>query len=278
MSSLPNQSRRSLQIYAGENVSTGGLQTSLKRSFTGAVIDSVTATQIKTDKTLDFRTLAFFLPGIIGEDSPYLSELGEEGNQAIRDYVESGGVFVGICAGAYYACSRIVYNPPWRAEEKTSEPGLDFFNGLAKGPPKGLAKESTQARYSDCRLVNVSYTDKEGETKTTGILYGNGPALYPDQDDGLMVLARYADVPGNPIAIAAQKTGKGLAIFLGVLPEMGTLDIKAIAQFEALNELNETLRPHEGGRQEIWDMIVDLIKAHNIKLGRVQPLLLHRQP
>ncbi|NBT58943.1 hypothetical protein EBT16_09195 [bacterium] len=43
------------------------------------------------------------MPG--GESWVYLEDLGEQGAANIRNYVESGGSYLGICAGAFYATS-----------------------------------------------------------------------------------------------------------------------------------------------------------------------------
>ena len=45
------------------------------------------------------------MPG--GRDQPYCRELGGAGAGAVRDWVERGGGYLGLCAGAYWACSRV---------------------------------------------------------------------------------------------------------------------------------------------------------------------------
>lgn len=268
--------RKTIAVYSGALTSTSALIPRLRDSFHAVAIKQPDAAQLRNPATLDENTLAFFLPGIVGEDSPYSRELGKQGNDAIRRYVEDGGVFVGVCAGAYYACSEIVYDPPWRRTPKTRKPGLDLFNALAKGPLPGLAMPGEDHWFSDCRITRVSYTDDKGRTKTTGVAYGNGPTLLPfDAADDIEVLARYADVPGNPIAVAVKKVGKGLAIFLGVLPYIGYDARLTKSGHPALLQLMENLEPHEAGRSELWNMVVARIKQHNADLGRVT---LYRNP
>lgn len=263
--------RKTIAVYTGPGTSTGNLVPRLRESFNAIAIRQTGAADIHDPQTLNEDTLAFFLPGIVGEDSPYTRELGPRGNAAIRRYVEEGGVFVGVCAGAYYACADIVYDPPWRVTRKTSRPGLDFFNALAKGPLPGLGTAGDDYWFSDCSMTRISYKGKNGATRTTGIAYGNGPALFPyDENDDLEVLARYNDVPGQPIAVAIKKVGKGLAIFLGVLPYIGYDAALANAKIPVLQHLMETLQPHEQGRAELWDTIVSRIKQHNADLGRVR--------
>jgi len=268
---------KKLVVYTGPQVSTSNLLPRLKESFRGAAIHPTGPADLLKPETLDHNTLAFFLPGIIGEDSPYSKELGMNGNAAIRKYVEEGGVFVGICAGAYYACRDITYAPPWRKEAKSAKPGLDLFNALASGPLPALARKGDEFWFSDCRVANVTYRDEKGAARIAGIAYGNGPALIPYEEDDLEIIARYDDEPGRPIAIAAKKIGKGLAIFVGVLPYIGYDATVAASSFPALQELSGALRPHEEGRAALWNIIVSRIKHHNADLGRVR-LLQHPDP
>jgi glutamine amidotransferase-like uncharacterized protein len=76
----------------------------------------------------------FVMPG--GADVPYGHALNGPGNAMIRDYVESGGVYVGICAGAYYAARRIEFdeNGP---QEVLGSRELGFFPGTVIGPHWG---------------------------------------------------------------------------------------------------------------------------------------------
>ncbi len=275
--------KKQLVVYSSHTVSTGTLIPRLKESFYQALIRKTGPDDLHKPGLLGSDTLAFFLPGIIGEKSPYNTEIGPAGNAAIRRYVENGGVFVGICAGAYYACRDILYDPPWLPQPKTSQPGLDFFNALAKGPLPGFALHGDEAWYSDCTVTTISYQDSQDTRAVTGIAYGNGPMLIPDDDEEIEILARYEDVPGRPIAIAAKRIGKGLALFVGVLPYVGYEPHNPALCDEEVKNLLESLRPHESGRENVWDMIVSRIKLHNADLGRVNLLpgtagRLQRQP
>jgi len=71
------------------------------------------------------------LPG--GADIPYGAALNGLGNQMIRNYVENGGIYIGICAGAYYGARRIEFekNSPTAI---VADRELGFFPGTVKGP------------------------------------------------------------------------------------------------------------------------------------------------
>lgn len=46
-----------------------------------------------------------------GADLAYCAQLNGAGNAVIRRYVSSGGAYLGLCAGAYYACRRVEFEP-----------------------------------------------------------------------------------------------------------------------------------------------------------------------
>jgi len=274
---MQKRATKSIIVLSGKNVSHAQLLPQLEQTFRGARIRMATAQELKNGTVaLDHNVLAFVLPGITGDHSPYSALLGDDGNMIIRRYVEQGGVFLGFCAGAYYACANILYDPPWLARPKTSQPGLNFFEALARGPLPGAGRKSDQRWYSDCTTVPVTFSSPGGKTIKAGIAYGNGPLMIPFNkaatgQDELMVMARYEEEPGKPVAVAAIKTGKGLAIFSGVLPYIGYNPAMAATPRPDLQEIMTRLQPHEGARAALWQNITGLIKSHNIKLGRAQP-------
>ena len=48
------------------------------------------------------------------------------------DYVKSGGSYLGLCAGAYYGCARVVFEPGTPLEVVGGRE-LQFFPGTARG-------------------------------------------------------------------------------------------------------------------------------------------------
>jgi biotin--protein ligase len=77
------------------------------------------------------NAFCLIIPG--GEDTAYAEKLNRAGNRIIREYVENGGIFLGICAGAYYASRRIVFDPNGPDDIK-AERELGFFPGTVVGP------------------------------------------------------------------------------------------------------------------------------------------------
>ena len=71
----------------------------------------------------------FVMPG--GADLPYCKKLNGLGNRKIRKFIEDGGFYIGICAGAYYACRRI--NFKGKDYEVSGDRELELFEGTAEG-------------------------------------------------------------------------------------------------------------------------------------------------
>lgn len=71
------------------------------------------------------------MPG--GAGTPYRHKLEVYGNEKIRSYVRAGGMYYGICAGAYYACEKTVFEADIPELRIVSRCGLDLIKGTAVG-------------------------------------------------------------------------------------------------------------------------------------------------
>lgn len=151
----------------------------------------------------------FIMPG--GADLPYVKALKGKGNQQIKDYVEQGGSYLGICAGGYYA-SREVQFAVGTPLEVAGARELSFFSGIAKGPV--LAPYY----YDSNRGARVAkITISNNKLQNASVFYNGGPEFIPDsQQKNTEVIARYENLPGHPAAIVKIKIGSGTAILTGV--------------------------------------------------------------
>lgn len=260
-------------VFQSANTSSS-IVPNLQKAFDGiAAVKTISPRELGKTKKIDESTIAFILPGIIGEDSTYHHDIGRKGNKKITGYVEDGGVFMGICAGAYYAARQIIYEPPWRTAPKTRKPGLDFFNGIAKGPLNNLAVNDFDSWFSDLSVTMLTTKNDKGYTTLCGTMYGNGPVLLPDTSEkDLCVIARYDDAPDKPIAIASKNIKDGLAIFSGALPYIDYMPVGARGgAYQKLHDLMQQIRPYETERARLWNGLVNDIIDHNIRIGRLAP-------
>lgn len=154
----------------------------------------------------------FIMPG--GADLFYCEKLNGAGNQAIRAYVETGGTYLGICAGAYYACRRIEWATRDKAEAICGERELGFFPGTAIGPLYDFLEDSS---IDKCWHNIATLHTAAGQNITC--MYQAGPVFVPDADaTGYKPLATY-QLPSNPLAAVHIKIGQGQAILSSCHPE-----------------------------------------------------------
>lgn len=146
----------------------------------------------------------FVMPG--GADLAYCEKLNGTGNSAIRSYVEQGGTYLGICAGAYYACRRI----EWAKEDPVysicQDRELGLFKGTAIGPIYDWLEDGDITRSWD----NVALL--ETGKGTSSALYSAGPIFIPDADSNHTVLASYKTLVNTPAALVTIPVGKGRAL------------------------------------------------------------------
>lgn len=148
----------------------------------------------------------FIMPG--GRDRPYHAALKGEGNAQIRSFVENGGTYLGICAGAYYGCRRVEFDQGFPLEV-CEERELSFFPGKAVGPAYGKGTFEYESEKG-ARLARIQ--------TPTGIFqtYYNGGCFFEGDLTHVKILARYLDLPGHPPAIIECSIGQGKAILSGV--------------------------------------------------------------
>ena len=177
----------------------------------GVSVDFTDAAEIKSG-ALNRAVKAFFLGG--GAATPYMQKLAGEGNDRIRDYVRNGGVYFGICAGAYYACRDIIFEHDVPALRIENGCGLNLAEGRAVGT---LYKEYGLLPYAltsfSAKVVQIRFCGGE----TYPALYHGGP--FFDGTDG-EVLAVY-DLPEPKAAVITKTFGQGKVILSGVHFEDG---------------------------------------------------------
>jgi biotin--protein ligase len=159
------------------------------------------------------KTRLLIFPG--GRDMPYHRALKGVGNQRIREFVEEGGKFLGICAGAYYGSASIQFEPGGSLEVIAARE-LQFFPGTARGPAYGLG----EFRYRSLQGAKMARLHCGSPSCSAASYYNGGCAFVePERHEGVGVLARYSDIEGQPAALVHCPVGEGAAILCGVHPE-----------------------------------------------------------
>lgn len=151
------------------------------------------------------------MPG--GRDIPYHKKFTGKINHEIKQFVEVGGSYLGICAGGYYGAASIAFDQGGPLEV-VGERELSFFPGIAIGPAY-TDKRFVYASEEGARIAKLSYKDRIVDN------YFNGGCYFQDADhyESVEVIARYAELPTSPAAIVKCSVGKGVALLIGTHPE-----------------------------------------------------------
>jgi len=152
--------------------------------------------------------ILFVMPG--GADIPYCKYLKGSANQEIKSFVEEGGTYLGICAGAYYGCKKIKFaeNTPL---EVIGNRELAFFPGLSVGPY--LAPYDYKSKIG----ARAAHLKQEGLPNAIVYYNGGGYFVNPEKYKNVKVLSRYffLDRPDSEAAIIEINVGRGKVILSG---------------------------------------------------------------
>ena len=210
---LPQLSRPvAVAIYQTPESSNSGMHMIRHRIelLSGVRVTELTPAEFATNDLSGFDIAVF--GG--GSGSKQAGEIGAEGRAAVRKFVDGGGGYLGICAGAYLAC-------------KGFDWGIGLLNARTVSPKWERGHARLELELSDAgREV---FGDVRGRF---GVSYHNGPVIEPLGDDALPayeVLAWFRteangkDSPHglmvNSPAVVRATFGKGRVITISPHPE-----------------------------------------------------------
>ena len=203
----------------------------------GIEVSKIDAGDIKAGK-LGNDVLAFFMPG--GRADEYYAKLFVDGNTKIRDYVANGGMYLGICAGAYYACREVRFEEDVDHLKVYGKYGLNLLNCVAKGT---LHKELGITRFAK-HPSSMAIVDLRGGVKNTtyASLYHGGPFFdeiegkYETVADYILCDKTYKKENETKHAIVSCDFGRGKVLLSGVHFEVGPKEFGAILPFMKKNQ------------------------------------------
>lgn len=111
-------------------------------------IDTISPTEIRDGGRLHDEGNLLCIPG--GQDIPYSFELSGEGNRQIRKFVENGGRFLGICAGAYFASGEIDFSGSNGAEPFPGQGDVPHIKGKREISRCFRAERSAASIFPAC--------------------------------------------------------------------------------------------------------------------------------
>ncbi|MGY5876491.1 MAG: BPL-N domain-containing protein [Candidatus Thorarchaeota archaeon] len=176
-------------------------------TWMNASVDVLTSTQIINGALDTYDVIV--IPG--GDAGDYNQDLGTAGRNQIRDFVKSGHGYVGMCAGAYFACDRI----DW--EGTPIQYSLDLFMGNAIGALDELAPWPGQAMCTIEIERENELIDLTDEPENHTVNYWGGPYFVPDNPNSIETLAKYTF--NNEPAMIAFEYHEGRVFLSGPHPE-----------------------------------------------------------
>ena len=188
-------------IYNDEGVGEIGvynLGTILKKFH--KEIKYVDSTFILNEDLSPYRSL--IIPG--GADLAYCKKLNGQGNTKIKEFVQQGGTYLGICAGAYYGCSDIDFTG--EGYSIIGERELSFFSGQAKGSLIELTNGVYYNEQSNSKSI-VEITLPQNNNECFYSYYHGGPEFLGAKPEE--ILATY---PNKKVAAVSGTYGKGYYI------------------------------------------------------------------
>jgi glutamine amidotransferase-like uncharacterized protein len=195
-----------IALYADRGTWEGSL-TACEAMFTwmGYSVVLVDAEDIR-NRVLDTAAVLCILGGNMYQ---YAQDLTAEGIQSIREFIQDGGGYVGICGGAYLAAEHIT----WRGLSLPQSP-LALFSGAAQSP---LPEIAGYPHHTMCFLI-CEESLVPADTEAVWMLYYGGPGFIVDDETTVTVLGRYEE--GNMPAILRFPMGEGKCFLIGTPPEI----------------------------------------------------------
>ncbi|RNA11635.1 biotin-- ligase-like [Brachionus plicatilis] len=154
-----------------------------------------------------------------GFDLGFLSSLDQEGCSNIKKFVKLGGTYLGICAGAYFACKQIEFDLDGPLEVKGQR--LGFFDGTAKGPVNRKFAYNCEDHSMAARLRSSNGEQVYG--------YLNGGPYFEPSSSSFHTLLTYCDQKNGQdmlkcdgkVAVLETRFGMGKCVLSGVHFEFG---------------------------------------------------------
>lgn len=186
-------------------------------------VDTTTPSQVLSGEWRH-TTKLFVMPG--GRDLPYVEALAGKGNQLIKEFVTSGGAYLGLCAGGYYGTSEVEFEKHNPALRVCGSRELQFFPGKARGTIlPGFQYKSHQGAHSvTIRTMNVrEITTPMVSNSSINVYYNGGCEFVPmkdlsEKEQLYNVIASYqnCDHCETGYAIVSCNHGNGRVVLSGV--------------------------------------------------------------
>ncbi|KAF9941050.1 biotin holocarboxylase synthetase [Modicella reniformis] len=236
-------------VYSGEGSSRISLAHTVRslQAFVGHHYDvmKIDAKGLQTEPWEE-STALLVIPG--GRDIPYTQALNGAVADKIRAYVQAGGRYWGICAGAYFASDRIAFEIGTPFEVQGSRE-LKFFPGECRGVVyPGFVYDSEQGASSvKIQLNDDAFArDRQGFEETRVYFNGGGYFVDAEKYPNTQILGWYSEKnDGDITGTGGERKLKAAIIACQVASYAAELtkSLKSLATSEGLiKESNDTFQ------------------------------------
>ncbi len=203
-------------------------------------IENITTDEIIENSLQDYNTKpdVLFFPG--GRSPLYAKALEDKGAEKIREYIADGGMYYGICAGAYYAATLLNSYPRYHKRDengkKTNETYKDEKTIICdegeKYPLLGIAPFEADGDVEefygigDSKIKEGAFVEVKTDDGETSFVFMPfhllGPYLKVENKNQVKELATYngEQLFAGELAGAVSKYFDGHASVVGFHPEM----------------------------------------------------------
>ena len=221
-------------------------------------IDTIAASQVSLGEWRR-TTKLFIMPG--GRDLPYVEALAGKGNQMIREFVISGGAYLGLCAGGYYGASEVEFEKNNPALQVCGSRELQFFPGKARGTIlPGFQYKSDKGAHS----VSIAINSMLSNSTTINVYYNGGCEFVPmkesSEKQAYNVIASYQNCEQceTGYAVVSCNHGDGRVVLSGVHIEAGPTALLNLPQ------LIPSITTTDAARRQLFTSIIKYLLKFRI--------------
>lgn len=184
--------------------------------------------------------------------------ISSSGKNRIRNFVNNGGGYFGICAGSFFAADTVVWEGipygdgySYNAYGELTGYDLDLFSGTATGPVNGIAPWPAYGMATiNFEAESEILPDYKTAPYSENIFYYGGPYFTSPQGGSVKVLGNY-EYNQEP-ALVAFAYGSGRVVLTGPHPEVDVDSPMDCLTLDGEDEMND-----EGSD---WELSLHLFK------------------
>ncbi len=202
------------------------------------------------------------MPG--GRDRPYCQYLNGHANHLIREFIKTGGSYLGLCAGGYYGCEAIEFAKGDIELEICEQRELKLYPGIAIGPAfPGFCYTSMKGArpvtiaIDNNSVIGQSMSSSQNRASTISVYYNGGPYFTPPRLSckTAHVLASYSST--GEAAIVHSVIGSGRVILCGPHVEASVSSLcNTYVDDVCITDLVRSVETTEDTRNSIFTAIV----------------------